>query len=64
MIAALEGWSFDAPKGSQTVRASDHAMLQPMFTASFDNMDADPENITISLLDTLSADDTAPPEAG
>ena len=31
MISALEGWSFVGPKGQQTVRASDHAMIQPMF---------------------------------
>ena len=31
MIGALEGWSFTGPKGQQTIRASDHAMLQPMF---------------------------------
>ena len=31
MIAALEGWSFVGPKGQQTIRASDHAMIQPMF---------------------------------
>jgi branched-chain amino acid transport system substrate-binding protein len=33
MIGALEGWTFDAPKGSVTIRAEDHAMLQPMFRA-------------------------------
>jgi len=33
MIKALEAWSFDAPKGRQTIRAADHAMLQPMFVA-------------------------------
>lgn len=33
MIGALEGWTFDGPKGSTTVRAVDHAMLQPMFEA-------------------------------
>jgi branched-chain amino acid transport system substrate-binding protein len=33
MIAALDGWSFDAPKGRETVRAADHAMLQPMYVA-------------------------------
>ena len=33
MIAALEGWTFDGPKGEMTVRAEDHAMLQPMFQA-------------------------------
>ena len=31
MITALEGWSFTGPKGQQQIRASDHAMLQPMF---------------------------------
>jgi branched-chain amino acid transport system substrate-binding protein len=31
MIAALEGWSFVGPKGQQTVRKADHAMIQPMF---------------------------------
>ncbi len=32
-IAALEGWSFEGPKGRQTIRAADHAMIQPMFVA-------------------------------
>lgn len=31
MIAALEGWSFVAPKGLQRVRPQDHAMTQFMF---------------------------------
>ena len=31
MISALEGWNFVGPKGQQSIRASDHAMLQPMF---------------------------------
>ena len=31
MISALEGWSFVGPKGQQSIRASDHAMIQPMF---------------------------------
>ena len=63
MISALEGWTFDAPKGTQTIRASDHAMLQPMFLASMENMDDDPENIEVTLLDTLEPEATAPPEA-
>jgi branched-chain amino acid transport system substrate-binding protein len=64
MIAALEGWTFDAPKGSQTIRASDHAMLQPMFTASMLNIDADPANIEVETLQTLEPEATEPPEAG
>jgi len=31
MISALEGWNFVGPKGQQSIRASDHAMIQPMF---------------------------------
>jgi branched-chain amino acid transport system substrate-binding protein len=31
MVSSLEGWSFTGPKGQQEIRASDHAMLQPMF---------------------------------
>ena len=36
MIIALEGWTFEAPKGMQTIRAADHAMLQPMFVAKLE----------------------------
>jgi branched-chain amino acid transport system substrate-binding protein len=31
MITALEGWSFVGPKGQQSIRKADHAMIQPMF---------------------------------
>lgn len=63
MIAALEGWTFDAPKGSQTIRAGDHAMLQPMFTASMQNIDPDPANIEVETLEILEPGVTEPPEA-
>jgi len=61
MIAGLAGWSFLAPKGEQTIRASDHAMLQPMYQVSLVS--------TINggykpvVLRTLSAASTAPPVA-
>ena len=59
MIAALEGWSFDAPKGAQQIRASDHAMLQPMFTVSL----ADDGGVFVpNLLETIDAATVAPPE--
>jgi branched-chain amino acid transport system substrate-binding protein len=61
MVAALEGWTFDAPKGTQTVRASDHAMLQPMFTARL--VDDGSGNLSAELIGTLAPEDTAPPEA-
>jgi hypothetical protein len=57
MIAALEGWTFDAPKGTQTIREGDRAMLQPMFTASLD------ENFEAESLTLLDPEETAPPEA-
>ncbi|MFJ9541089.1 substrate-binding domain-containing protein [Streptomyces sp. NPDC101225] len=34
MAKALEGWTFDGPKGKEQIRAKDHALLQPMFTAT------------------------------
>jgi branched-chain amino acid transport system substrate-binding protein len=60
MIAALEGWTFDAPKGTQTVRASDHAMIQPMFTARLVDNGGTLEG---ELLGTLEPEATAPPES-
>jgi branched-chain amino acid transport system substrate-binding protein len=59
MISALEGYSFLAPKGQQTVRAADHAMLQPMFIAKLNQSGTD---YTATLVKTLSAQDTAPPQ--
>ena len=59
MISALEGWEFEAPKGTQTIRASDHAMLQPMFTATLSGAGG---SRTGEVLDTLEADAVAPPE--
>jgi branched-chain amino acid transport system substrate-binding protein len=40
MISALEAWRFDAPKGTQTIRAADHAVLQPMFVAKLEGSGA------------------------
>ena len=54
MISALEGWSFEGPKGMETVRASDHAMLQPMFIAKLSG--SEPQ-----LVKTLDPASVAPP---
>ena len=59
MITALEGYTFTAPKGQETVRAKDHAMLQPMFVAKLDQTGSD---LSATLVKTLSATDTAPPQ--
>ncbi|GAC1541756.1 MAG: substrate-binding domain-containing protein [Candidatus Velthaea sp.] len=53
MLGALEGWSFEAPKGRQTVRAADHAMLQPMFVAKLEGSGATLEARPIKTLDQL-----------
>jgi branched-chain amino acid transport system substrate-binding protein len=59
MISALDGWTFLAPKGMQTIRASDHAMLQPMFQVKLS--ENSPTVFTPTVLATLSASQTAPP---
>jgi branched-chain amino acid transport system substrate-binding protein len=60
MVGALRGWTFLAPKGETTIRAEDHAMLQPMFQARLTVADGEhlPELITV-----LSPDQVAPPVA-
>lgn len=58
MIGALEGWKFDGPKGSMTIRAQDHALLQPMFQAK---LSGSGKNLTASLVKALAPQDTAPP---
>ncbi len=60
MIKALEGWQFDAPKGKQTIRAQDHAMLQPMFTAT---LEGPASSRKARILSTLAPDQVAPPES-
>jgi branched-chain amino acid transport system substrate-binding protein len=61
MIGALEGWTFDSVKGEVTVREDDHAVIQPMFQAKLvqDGADWVPE-----LVDTIDAEEVAPPVAG
>jgi branched-chain amino acid transport system substrate-binding protein len=54
MIAGLSGWTFDTPKGSETVRAEDHAMLQPMYIAKMSGSEP-------VLVRTLDAATVAPP---
>ncbi|HEX3468075.1 MAG TPA: substrate-binding domain-containing protein [Candidatus Elarobacter sp.] len=58
MISALEGWTFDAPKGKQTIRAGDHAMLQPMFVAKLQGSGA---SVAPKLLRTVPLQAVAPP---
>ena len=58
MIGALEGWTFEAPKGTQTIRAADHAMLQPMFVAKLQGSGA---NFAPKLVRTVPLQAVSPP---
>lgn len=46
-IDALEGWTFDGVKGEITIRAEDHALIQPMYQVELvgEGEDAHPELI-------------------
>jgi branched-chain amino acid transport system substrate-binding protein len=57
-VPALEGWTFGAPKGGQTIRAADHAMLQPMFICRLVGSGA---NVEPHLVRTLEPNAVAPP---
>jgi len=59
MIAALEGWSFTGPKGQQEIRASDHALLQPMFLV---NLRRSGGKYSATTTVRLRAKHTAPPQ--
>jgi branched-chain amino acid transport system substrate-binding protein len=58
-ISALEGWTFDSVKGSYQIRASDHALIQPMYQAK---LTADGSVYTATLLKAVPGDQVAPPE--
>ena len=61
MIKGLEGWTFQAPKGTQMIRKSDHAMLQPMFQVQLvKTVSGAYQPVTLA---TLSAKATAPPSS-
>ncbi|MBC7724398.1 MAG: substrate-binding domain-containing protein [Burkholderiaceae bacterium] len=60
MIAALEGWTFDGPKGSTTIRGEDHALVQPMYQAK---LVADGTGYKPELVKTIDAETVAPPVA-
>ncbi len=58
MINALSDWSFLAPQGMQQIRASDHAMLQPMYQARLTEVSS--ADFTPAALATLPPGQTAP----
>lgn len=60
MIDSLEGWSFDSVKGKLTIRAEDHALLQPMFQAKLVKSG---DTYKPELIKVVDADTVAPPVA-
>ncbi|MGC4772102.1 substrate-binding domain-containing protein [Micromonospora sp. DT44] len=58
MVKALEDWSFDGVKGKMTIRAADHALLQPMFQAKLTGSGTE---FTATAQKSLTGDETAPP---
>jgi len=59
MVKALEGYSFDGPKGKETVRASDHALIQDMYQAKLVQKDG---AWTPQLIKAVPGDTVSPPE--
>ncbi|MEU1684593.1 substrate-binding domain-containing protein [Micromonospora sp. NPDC005707] len=60
MVKALEGWQFDGVKGKMTIRAEDHALLQPMYQAKLSGSGT---AYTAAAQKTLTGDESAPPVA-
>ena len=60
MVAALEGFEFEGPKGTMTVRPGDHALIQDMYQVK---LVADGGAFVPELVDTVAADEVAPAEA-
>jgi branched-chain amino acid transport system substrate-binding protein len=58
MIKALEGWSFTGVKGQYTVRAADHALLQPMFQVKLTGSGS---ALKAELVKALTPDQVTPP---
>lgn len=60
LIPALEGLTFEGPKGSYTIRAGDHQALAPMYVVKLVNVD-DPDDRFFEKVAEVSAEESAPP---
>lgn len=60
LIAALEGMSFEGPKGTYTVRPEDHVLLQPMTLVKLTDTAA-PDFKFFELVTKYEPEQTAPP---
>lgn len=60
LIAAMEGMTFDAPKGKMTFRAEDHQALQTLYAVKLEMKDDTDYPVPV-LIRELSPEETAPP---
>ncbi len=60
LIPALEGLTWDGPKGTYTMRAEDHQALMPMYVVKLVNLDS-ADQAYYELVAEVSAEDSAPP---
>ena len=60
LIAALEGLSFEGPKGTYTIRDKDHQALAPMYVVKLISVDDSAEKF-FELVNEVSAEETTPP---
>lgn len=60
LIPALEGLTWEGPKGTYTIRPEDHQALMPMYVVRLANLD-DPDQAYYELIAEVSAEDAAPP---
>jgi branched-chain amino acid transport system substrate-binding protein len=60
LIPAMEGMSFDTPKGTMTFRAEDHQALQPMYAIKLEKVEGFDYPVPV-LIRELSAEETTPP---
>lgn len=56
--ASLEGFTFDGPKGKNTIRAEDHALIQDMYQVK---LVADGDSFVPELISSVDAELVAPP---
>lgn len=60
LIPALEGMSFEGPKGTYTIRPEDHQALASMYIVELISVD-DPDEAYFELVDEISGEESAPP---
>jgi branched-chain amino acid transport system substrate-binding protein len=60
LIAAMEGMSFDTPKGTMTFRPEDHQAMQPLYAIRLETKEGFDYPVPV-LIRELSAEETAPP---